>query len=61
MPMFYRNNIDIIDSKLIAVDHYFSGSLILSSIFQWSHTETMVFAVIAPDAAVAGTPIEGNV
>mmetsp|Transcript_7611 Transcript_7611/g.15830 ORF Transcript_7611/g.15830 Transcript_7611/m.15830 type:complete len:317 (+) Transcript_7611:65-1015(+) len=37
------------------------GSLILSSIFQWSATDTIVLAQIIPEAATAGIPIPGKV
>ena len=40
---------------------YFSGNRIKSSIDRCSLIPTMVLAVMAPDAAVAGTPMEGKV
>ncbi len=40
---------------------YLDGNLILSNNAQCSGIDMRLFAVIAPEAAVAGTPIPGNV
>jgi hypothetical protein len=51
------------NSREACVQIYYAlrGSRILSSIFRWSQTETIVLAAIAPEAAVAGTPMPGKV